>query len=69
MIDAGFIGADFYYKNEDTGKFTHLNFDFGNMAKDEKGNDNKARKLNTLLSDFENLSEGTYKWNGSKWVK
>ena len=47
------------------------------FQKNNKNNDNeekedrnkKATEFNKLISDFDNLSEGTYTWNGTKWKK
>jgi len=68
MLDAGFVGADYYFKN-DKNKVTHLNFDFGKTAQNEEDSKKKATGLSNLISDFTNLSAGTYKWNGKSWAK
>jgi hypothetical protein len=68
MLDAGFTGADYYFKGE-KGKFTHLNVDFGKSARNEEESKKKSDGLSSLLSDFQNLAAGTYTWNGSSWVK
>ncbi len=36
--------------------------------KDEEGAKKKKEGLTTMLSNFNNLSEGTYKWNDTAWV-
>jgi hypothetical protein len=70
MLDAGFVGADYYFMGgKDKSKFTHLKFNFGNNAKNEENSKKKKEGLNSLLSNFENLKEGTYTWNGSSWTK
>jgi RHS repeat-associated protein len=68
MLDAGFTGADYYFKGE-KGKFTHLNVDFGKSARNEEESKKKSDGLSSLLSNFQNLAAGTYTWNGSSWVK
>ena len=39
---------------------------------EKKKHEEEAKKkkegLTTMLSNFNNLSEGTYKWNGNAWV-
>ncbi|SHF75226.1 hypothetical protein [Flavobacterium defluvii] len=67
MLDAGFVGADYYFKN-DKNKVTHLNFDFGKTTKNEEDSKKKASGLSDLISNFTNLSSGTYKWNGTSWA-
>jgi hypothetical protein len=68
MLDAGFVGADYYFKN-DKNKVTHLYFDFGKTAQNDEDSKKKASGLSNLISNFTNLSSGTYKWNGTSWAK
>ena len=37
--------------------------------KKQRENKQKQQSLNAMLNDFDNLEAGTYKWNGSAWVK
>jgi len=62
---AGFDGYDIYSwdsKNEKVKKIS------GEYGKNDKSS-GKGRKANSLLRNFETLEEGTYKWDGSNWVK
>ncbi|WP_298144512.1 RHS repeat-associated core domain-containing protein [Flavobacterium sp.] len=72
MLDADFLGADYYFLGGSDGKQrVHLNFDFNNRLGSWKEGveDRKREGLHNLLSNFQNLSSGTYRWNGDSWVK
>jgi RHS repeat-associated protein len=69
LIDAGFDGFDLFFQNDSDEK---IQINVAIEDNDETNDDENSKKsdgLNSLISNFSNLEEGTYKWNGKKWIK
>jgi RHS repeat-associated protein len=60
--------TDLFYSDKTQGnKIKTLNKWWG--AYQESQSQKKTQATNSFLKNFGNLSEGTYEWNGSEWVK
>ena len=58
---AGYNGIQVFWRDTDN---NHLRSNVFNVQDEQK-----ARSTQAFLNNFNNLEEGTYKWNGKEWVR